>query len=635
MNFIGKYSLKIKDKNNNIINSIQKKNIITKKGQQQILKILQNASMNETIHCMDQYDVLDLKPYNITPVFENNNSTYIDYEIGQNNEEPIKTTNYLLFDSHDKTWQVKSSFFFHQKWDNSKLRLPPLLKNSSYYRDRLDEDYLTFKYYDIIKGGIIQSNYNFTDFNNMECEKNIIYSQDEIDSILLDDNKRYYQWGGCKLFYDRDSYVSLNLNVQNIDFFRTYCKQDFILYVDNFIIDLWSGGMLVNGKFQKRDVVYKKNYINNSQKNCINVKYLKLVTEQYNYSNLTIDEIRNKINENNIQLLTLPNNCFSIDELNHKIKFFNSSELEIFSDQINLNAGVYVFIEYYTHIIDSQLQKGICGMYLDYQYTKLNNSQQYFGRSFFGNGVFSNNAGQNWDDYMVFPWCGSPKRYGNNFEYDYAMFNIDDQMYYNSDWNINSQDRQQITTGHVLLTNFQDKDQVLQHFYSFYPYIYKCPTNFCFLTYFYKSYIKIKKFLFLIPKIKPQLPNLFVFGTNDKINNEYATSQSTSQNDICLNNQIFRKKSLKCYYSKEQNKYKIIWKTVIDFQQLNNQEIKQIGLCYRNVFDQPHGGNWYHLRPFKQQDCTQLFSRTILSDNDKIIKNEQQTIQVTYELELQ
>ena len=586
MRFVGKYSFVKRDKKNNIVYKDEQHNVITKEGQNQILKLLSSATPINNFKNMIGYDVLDLSSYKIKPVFAINGTTILkvqdaymtkllSYDYDQDDNSSMSESEFYV-DDEDLQWKVQSSFFLNKTWNNKinngKLfRLPKVVEDkANYTRGTFQFDYSTIR------------------------DKNIFAFQ-QVDAILSKDNNTYVTWNGIR---DERNTFYLDRNVQNIDFFRVLCRQKVIVYC-KCEVPLWTGTIreTIVQQRNKMNVVYKTD-LNETSSICMKVKHRKIQTYQTSFSYIT--EYTVNIDAGTIQL--------------------TSKE---YSDDYDDHNMFQVIIEYYVHYKDKQLQNGICGMYLDYncqsksttQYSDFNNK-----RTFFGNGVFSSNGGKTWDDYMCFPWQGTPKKY---FDY-YGGFEFNGTgQWFNDNY-----------TKPSLMTVQQDQDNVDEHFYSFYPYIYKDPTNFQFLisTGFLNNSqtihekIKIKNFLFLIPKYKPQVPKAFVFGSG---------TDTESIADTKLVNQRLRLDAIICGIQQNQQSNNTImqWKTQLDFDDANDFEISQVGLNFGNKNAKQIKNNWYCLVPILKQDCDILFSRTKL--DNPIKKTDQQTLQVTYEISME
>lgn len=588
MRFVGKYSFVKRDKQNKIIQKITKNNVITETGQQQILKLLcqnQTDNFQNTVG----YDVLDLKNRKIHPVFSTSGTTRIqggDESSGQFINQLV-TDDYSVIAPENSLgdivqWQVVSSFFMRKKWGGSLETNTPI--KSNYYAP--NNGSTVFNYY-------------------VRITDNEEFSDSDVDRLLLKDNMSNVNWSG----HTNNNERYLCYDVQNIDFFRVFCRQRVVVGSRNQIIQLWQGRtkqdenwenkLKVIYKFDLSQSGYNNAYYNDVQNGsvCLRAKYRKFGTSgQFTYFNNNNDVIVN-CNEGTVKL------CSTV------------------IPQVNdWNNSIQVVLQYYVHYKDDRIKNGICGLYINYDYITQNISSNATDhltyRSLFGNGVFSDSTGLDWDDCICFPWCGRPIKYGN---YSYLRNNTTDiGTWFSYD---------QYPFSISLINKHQDKiDNTPKRFYSFYPYVYKNATNFHFLASFRGEKIRIKNFLFLTPKFTPQAPNVFVFGDGENI----AQSEDRS-----LSHQMFRKSAQQSRVSFDEieNNVVVKWTTVLDFQQANQFEIKQVGMNFGQTFMKKTKDNWFTLKPIDIDECNNLFSRVVLPT--AIIKDEQSTVQVSYEIGLQ
>lgn len=562
MKIVGKYSFIKRDKNNNVISKKQQYNTITNLGQKQILDLLLYSTPVNNFKGMIGYDVLDLSTYKIKPVFSNGDTKIVKQNyINQLVSDDYSDQNPTLDKWENREWTVQSSFFFDKKWGGNTFKLNKVFDCTA------------------------MSNYDYS-FSWRNFIKRDSFSKQDVDAILNKDHKTYVNWGG---YYSPNNYDALFYqNIQNIDFFRVYCRQRVIVFKSSQQIDLWKGRIQGESWNDELKVVYKKDLSQtyNSGNFCFRAKYRAYgSTGQFTYFTNSTDII--------------------ISDTKGTVTLASP----VFPSIKNQQQGIEVILQYYVHYKDEQLKNGICGMYLDYNFVQKNNQNYFSKRSFFGNGIFSSNGGKSWDNYMCFPWAGTPKTYGKCY---YLSFNNNNSWF--------SSGGLDTYNSPSLLTTSQKQDGINQHYYSFYPYVYKNPTNFCFLTFFKDQIIKIQNFLFLVPKFKPQVPRAFVFGNG----NQYQQSQE----DVKLQNECLKLDATQCQTTSENGIIK--WKTLLDFEQANDFTINQVGLVFGNQNLKQVKGNWYCLKNIVKQDCNSLFSRVRLQT--PIQKTDQQALQVIYEL---
>ena len=413
-------------------------------------------------------------------------------------------------------------------------------------------------------------------------------------AILKDKNNNYRQY-----------YKSL----QNIDFFRVFCRQRIVSASKTFSVPLWRGRIL-NESSQQLMVAYKID-LSQSNSNKVVGDDKKSVCLVGKYKNLKL------------------NGDFKYFDLSGKDGLTVDIKKGIATITIGQRAAdsqdlYQIILQYYVHYKDKRLDNGICGMYLYYDYLTYDpqkvgegedNPNQLRNRDFFGNGVFSANGGLSWDDNFCFPWCGRPIKHSDKIHILYdSTGGTNFPRYWNSD---------QID---LLVMSDNYEDSIRQRFFSFYPYVYKNPTQFQFLLSLRNSQIRVKNFVFLIPKFSPQVPSVFSFGDNNE--------NKESVQDTELRNQLYRTQALQCVVDNSGSKISIKWKTVLQFEQANGLEIKQVGINYGSQFLKSlcQGKNWYYLKPIDIQQCNKLFSRVVLTTLES--KNDEQTLQVIYELQI-
>ena len=602
MQFVGKYSFVKKDKTGNIIDTYSQNNVITDNGRSQIFKLLSQSSYIG-FKGMDGYQALDLSAYTIQPVFSDNGSNSWrsddDKIIAQLLPYDQSTDEYQSGQNFGAIkWNVQSSFFLKKKWDTDKA-YPKPLKNvpiAQYIKGNAND-------VEVVK-------YQYKDINN-----NGEISDKIVDNLLKQDNSVLVNWK--QINDDKNvNYRQYYNSLQNIDFFRVFCRQRIVSVSKTFSVPLWRGR--ISNESSKQMMVAYKIDLSQSNSNKVDGDNQTSVCLVGKYKNLGLND--------SFRYFDLSNG----DDLTVDIKN-GVATITIGQRASDSQDSYQIILQYYVHYKDKRLDNGICGMYLYYDYLKYDsqkddsqdtNTNQLRNRDFFGNGVFSANGGLSWDDNFCFPWCGRPIKYSDKIHILYNSTGNDDYRRY---WNSDQID--------LLVMSDNYDDSIRQRFFSFYPYVYKNPTQFQFLLSLRNSQIRVKNFVFLIPKFSPQVPSVFSFGDND-VEKESGVGSIAQVQDTELRNQLYRTQALQCVVDDSDSKISIKWKTVLQFEQANDFGIKQVGINYGSQFLKSlyQGKNWYYLKPIDIQQCNKLFSRVVLTN--AVYKNDEQTLQVIYELQI-
>ena len=228
MNLTGRYSIIKRDKNKKIIDKITKYNTITKTGQSVMMELFKKSSHVDDFHNMVGYKILDLTPYYIKPVFQNNSTeinqlqykTIIDPNFDSTSANAGYQTNFVFEDdSHPNLWKVSSSFFD----DGQNVRLYGNFYNNQYG----DNDERSYRY-------VTPYSYDWHLKNN---RTNVINGVDlineSVDKILLQNNTTSMIWNN---YNESAAYFRMLRNCHNIDFFRVKCIQNVTLYKTNITI---------------------------------------------------------------------------------------------------------------------------------------------------------------------------------------------------------------------------------------------------------------------------------------------------------------------------------------------------------------------------------------------------------------
>lgn len=422
-------------------------------------------------------------------------------------------------------------------------------------------------------------------FNNYDESING-YDSNMTDKLLEKDNRFSVTWKKGTTTTDKLQ------NFHNIDFNKVTCKQKINVSGIDIAYELWDGNTLnSSNEIEKKEIVFKYFPINEEENffsdtvgrlpndqnklksdECLSVKAKYKNGDQYISLDPTTDYILNK----NSKTIVLKNNYF-------------------------IGRTTEVIVEYQVHILTEEFKNGICGFYLDYTYAEntMNAPKGSFSdQNIFGNGSFSIDGGESWDKYICFPWGGSPIK----------KYNDDNSPYFsgkNSFW-INDY-----------------ADGVSKHYFVFFPYVFKNATNFS----FYKrlldnNIIQIKKVNLLVSNFGKQTPQVLALGSGEGEVN--VNNQSLTNPEIYLDVQR--------WYSDDENSL-IGWKANLDFETGNGINFKEIGLFYGDSYIKDGVGGWTHIKPIEKSDCTKLFSRALLEENS-FIKNEDESIEVTYELRI-
>lgn len=440
--------------------------------------------------------------------------------------------------------------------------------------------------------GILKSPFKYNNYDNSyiwfnNYDNSISGYDSETTDKVLNYNSRFSTiWNSGSTDSDKLE------NWHNIDINKVNCKQKIRVTGIDVVYDLWDGYVLDdNNSTIKKDIVFKYFPINeeedffssNSARFPDNLNILKSVDclsvliKYYNGSQYVFLD---------------PENDYIINKNNKTIVFKNNYFINRVTD---------VILEYQAHIITDDIKNGICGIYLDYTYSQnnMNTSKESFEeQNIFGNGSFSINGGETWDKYICFPWGGTPIE-------KYELDSSTDFTSKNTFW----------------INDFANG--ISKHYFLFYPYIFKGATNFS----FYKkllnnNIIQIKKFNFLCPNFLPQTPQVIALGS--------GTNSIDVSNEDLDNPEIYL--DVKKWYPSESDTI-ASWKSYIDFDVGNNINFTEIGLFYGDTYIKDSLNGWTNIKPIDKDDCNKLFSRTLLGENS-FIKNEDESIEVTYELKI-
>lgn len=431
--------------------------------------------------------------------------------------------------------------------------------------------------------------YNYSNsyiwFNNYDEAING-YDSELTDRILNPESRFSTIW--------KTGSTSLNKlhNWHNIDLNKVTCKQKIVVKGIDIPYELWDGCVLNDlGEVEQKDIIYKYFPIN----------------EEDNFFSSSVarfpDDSNTLKSEKCLSVIVKyynGNQYVILDPINDYI-FNKDSKTIIFKNSYFINRTTDVIIEYQAHIITDEIKYGICGIYLDYTYAQnsVNGSKSNFSeQNIFGNGSFSVDGGQSWDKYVSFPWGGSPI---NKYESD----NSSDFSGKNTFW-INDY-----------------ADGISKHYFIFYPYVFKGATNFC----FYKrlldnNIIQIRKFNFLVPNFAPQTPQVIALGS--------GTSVVDINNNNLNNPEVYL--DVQKWYSNDSDTI-ASWKSYMDFDVGNGIKFTEIGLFFGDSYIKDSVNGWTNIKPIDKDECTSLFSRTLLGDNS-FTKNEDESIEVTYELKI-
>lgn len=440
--------------------------------------------------------------------------------------------------------------------------------------------------------GVLKSPFkynNYTDsyiwFNNYDEAING-YDSESTDKILSSNSRFSTIW--------KTGSTSSNKlhNWHNIDINKVFCKQKIVVKGIDIAYELWDGHILNNaGNVEKKDIIFKYFPIN----------------EESNFLSSGIGRLPDDSNvlksEKCLSVIVKYYNgtqYVKLDPINDYI-FNKDSRTIIFKNNYFVNRTTDVIVEYQVHIITDDIKYGICGLYLDYTYAQnsVNSSKNNFDeQNIFGNGSFSINGGKTWDKYICFPWGGSPVE---KYESDNSSNFSGKNTFWINDY----------------------ADGISKHYFIFYPYVFKNATNFS----FYKklltdNVIQIKKFNFLVPNFAPQTPQVIALGS--------GTSVVDINNDNLENPEVYL--DVQRWHSTDEDTI-ASWKSYMDFDIGNGTEFTEIGLFYGDSYIKDSTGGWTNINPIDKNDCTNLFSRTLLGDNS-FTKSEDESIEVTYELKI-